>query len=89
MRFQSPPRNGFSVYLMAGFVDYQVVQEVNDERGRARVSEGFTGFRLGFGLAQRLPVFENVLVTGEYRNYFSEDELQVDSLTVGLRVNIQ
>lgn len=89
MRFQSPPRNGFSLYFTAGYVDFQVTQTVTDERGIGRVSEGFAGLRLGVGLAQRLPVFENVLVIGEYRNYFSEDELQVDTLTLGLRVNIR
>ena len=89
LRFQSQPRNGFSLYFTAGFVDFQVTQVVNDERGIGRVSEGFAGLRLGVGLAQRLPVFENVLVTGEYRNYFSEDELQVDALVLGLRINIK
>lgn len=89
VRFQSPPRNGFSLYFTAGYVDFQVTQTVADERGVGRISEGFAGLRLGVGLAQRLPVFENVLVTGEYRNYFSEDELQVDTLALGLRVNIQ
>lgn len=89
MRFQSPPRNGFSLYLTAGYVDYQVAQVVDDERGRARVSQGFAGLRLSLGIAQRLPVFDSVLLTGEYRNYYSEDELQLDSLALGLRINIQ
>ncbi len=89
MRFQSPPRKGFSVFFTAGYVDYQLAQVVDDERGVSRVSQGFAGLRLSVGLAQRLPVFESVLITGEYRNYYSEDELQLDSLALGLRFNIQ
>lgn len=89
LRFQSPPKRGFSLYLLAGYVDFQVTQVSRNVRGRHRVSEGFGGVRMGIGLAQRLRSFDSVLITGEYRNYYSEDEIQLDAVSIGLRVNVR
>ena len=89
LRLQSPPRRGLSLHLNLGYVTYRIVQLEQDARGTREVVENFAGARLGIGIAQRLRAFNNVLVTGEYRNYLSDDELQADTLAIGLRVNFQ
>ncbi len=89
LRFQTPPKRGFSGYVNVGYVDYQVSLTINDALGSRRVSEGFAGGRIAIGLSQRLRHFDFLSVTGEYRNYFSDDDLQADSVVFGLRVNFQ
>lgn len=88
-RFQSPARRGLSLHVNLGYVTYRVVQLRQDERGSRTVSETFAGARLGVGVAQRLRSFKNILITGEYRNYLSDDDLQADTLAIGLRVNFK
>ncbi len=89
LRLQSPPRRGLSLHVNLGYVTYRIVQLEQDARGSREVVENFAGARLGIGVAQRLRAFENILITGEYRNYLSDDELQADTLAVGLRVNFK
>jgi len=89
LRFQSPPKRGLSAYLVAGYVDFQLTQVESDSRGTRRVSQGFGGVRFSVGLAQRLRSFDSVLLTAEYRNYYSQSEIQVDLLSVGFRVNVR
>ena len=89
LRFQTPPKRGFSGYVNVGFVDYQVLLTVNDSLGTRRVSEGFSGGRIAIGLSQQLRHFDFLSVTGEYRNYFSDEDLQADSVVVGLRLNFK
>ena len=89
LRFQTPPKRGFSGYVNVGFVDYQILLTDNDENPDRLISQGFTGGRIAIGLSQQLKYFDYLSVTGEYRNYFSDDDLQADSLVFGLRVNFQ
>ena len=89
LRFQTPPKRGFSGYVNVGFVDYQILLTDNDENPNRLISQGFTGGRIAIGLSQQLKYFDYLSVTGEYRNYFSDDDLQADSLVFGLRVNFQ
>jgi len=89
LRFQSPPVKGLAAYINVGYVDFQLEQVESDSRGTRRVSEGFSGARVSLGVVQRLPVLDFLHVTGEYRAYLSDSDLQVDTLAIGLRGNLK
>jgi len=89
LRFQSPPVRGLAAFINIGYVDFQLVQVESDSRGTRRVSEGFSGARISLGVVQRLPRFDFLHVTGEYRTYLSDSDLQVDTLAIGLRINLK
>ena len=89
LRFQSPPVRGLAAYINVGVIDFQLVQVESDSRGTRRVSEGFGGARISLGVVQRLPIYDFLHVTGEYRTYLSDSDLQVDTLAIGLRINLK
>ena len=89
LRFQSPPIRGLAAFINVGYVDFQLEQVESDSRGTRRVSEGFSGARVSLGVVQRLPIYDFLHVTGEYRAYLSDSDLQVDTLAIGLRINLK
>jgi len=88
-RFQSPPVDGLSGYIVLGYVRFSLRQEENDRLGVRTVSEDFTGVRLSIGMSQELSRWPNLAVSAEYRNYYVDEDIQVDGLSLGLRVNFQ
>jgi len=89
-RFQSPARNGFFAYVLLGLVNVRLVQEENSETPDSRtVVQNYQGGRFSVGIAQQLRFARNLIVTGEYRNYFVDKELQLDALSLGLRLSFR
>lgn len=89
LRFQSPPSlGGLRAYVMLGVVNFEVEQKESDLRGQRVVIENFTGGRVSIGFAKRLAAMRSLMLTAEYRNYYSDKDLQADSLGFGLRVNL-
>ena len=92
LRFQSPPTTRFQAYVVLGYVDLTVEQRerlVVESEPRSRlVRQGFSGLRISLGFAWRVPRVPALLGILEYRNYYTEDELQVDGLAFGLRLNL-
>ncbi|MEE9320046.1 MAG: hypothetical protein V3U76_06330 [Granulosicoccus sp.] len=89
-RFQSPPGNGLSGYLVIGYVDFSVAQEpVEESLAAAAIDENFTGARFSAGVMQRLARVPQLLVSFEYRNYYADSEVKVDALLLGLRFNLR
>lgn len=95
LRFQSPHlASRLHAYMVLGYVDLQVEQkeerlDASGQRVGRTVRQSFSGVRISLGFARRLSVLKDVLVTGEYRNYYTEDEIQIDGLSLGLRVNLR
>ncbi len=90
LRFQSPHlATRLHAYMLLGYVDLQVEQNQADDRGTRRIRQSFSGARISIGFARRLSRLDNVLITGEYRNYYTEDEIQIDGIGLGLRVNLR
>lgn len=90
-RFQSPSNNGFFAYVVAGVVYLRIVQK-EEERGAlgARsVVQNYQGGRISVGIGQQLSFAKNLIVTGEYRNYFVDKDLQIDALSLGVRLSFR
>ena len=88
-RFQSPPSDGLSGYILLGYVNFTLEQKESSERRSGTDKETFSGARISIGMVQRLTRLPNLLVSVEYRNYYVDEDIRVDGLSLGLRVNIQ
>jgi len=88
-RFQSPARQGFYAYVVLGLVNVRLVQDESTELGDRTVIQNYQGGRISVGIGQQLPFARNLIVTGEYRNYFVDKELQLDALSLGLRLSFR
>lgn len=88
LRFESPPRSGLSGYAVLGYTTFSLRQErdnptvVGDE-----LNADFGGPRISLGLVQRLKRLPYLSVSAEFRKYYVEDGLDIDSVVVGLRVS--
>ena len=89
VRLRSPPKDGLHAYVLLGLVDFELQQDESNDRNSPRVRQDFTGLRVSLGMAQRLRAIPQLLFTGEYRNYYSDDGIQVDGFSLGLRVNVR
>lgn len=95
-RFQSPGQGGLHGYIVLGYVDFSLAQtsELQLTTGESATSresnidERFTGARVSVGLMQRLSRFPALLLSAEYRNYYSDSSISVDGFLLGLRVNL-
>lgn len=89
-RFQSPPRKGFFAYVVAGVVSLRIVQDETGPTGVQRsVVQNYQGGRISVGIGQQLSFAKNLIVTGEYRNYFVDEDLQIDALSLGVRLSFR
>ena len=89
LRFQSPLTGGgvFS-YVLLGMVSVDVIQDESDERGQRRVRQGFEGVRVSLGFGIEFRRLEALSLTGEYRYYAVDEDIQIDGISVGLRWGI-
>ncbi len=89
LRFQSPTTDGgvFS-YVLLGMVSVDVIQDESDERGQRRVRQGFEGVRISVGFGIEFRRLEALSLTGEYRYYAVDEDIQIDGISVGLRWGI-
>ena len=88
-RFQSPPRKGFFAYVVAGVVSLRIVQDEETDLGQRSVVQNYQGGRISVGIGQQLSFARNLIITGEYRNYFVDTELQIDALSLGVRLSFR
>jgi len=88
LRLSSPPSGGLRGYVVLGYVDFTLAQEPTRGIGR-EIDERFSGVRFGVGLQQRLQRFPSVLFGAEYRNFHTEEAVQVDGLVFGLRLDVR
>ena len=86
VRLRSPSEDGLHGYIVLGYVDFVVEQESLD-RG-IEIDERFTGLRSSIGLMQRLERVPSLAVTAEYRNFYVDEAIQVDGLSLGLRFDM-
>lgn len=86
-RFQSPPWQGLSGYVVLGVVDYTVTQSPqNASIGSGSIEEDFLGVRVSVGVIQQLKRLPKLSVSAEWRSYAVDEPIRVDSLVIGLRI---
>ena len=86
-RFQSPPWQGLSGYIVLGAVNYRVTQSPQDASiGVGSIDEDFFGVRVSVGVVQQLKRLPMLSVSAEWRSYAVDEPIRVDSLVIGLRV---
>lgn len=86
-RFQSPPWQGLSGYIVLGVVDYTVTQSPqNASIGSGSIEEDFLGVRVSVGVIQQLKRLPRLSVSAEWRSYAVDEPIRVDSLVIGLRI---
>lgn len=95
LRLQSPAEKGLHGYVVLGYVDFSLAQSSTlrvdlggVEIRETNLDERFTGSRLSIGMMQRLQRYPSLLVSAEYRNYYSASSIKVDGFLLGLRVNL-
>lgn len=88
-RFQSPARNGFFAYILLGMAFTHLEQSESDSRGERTVVQNYEGGRLSIGFGQRYPSIPGLVVVAEYRNYFVDEDLNLDAISLGLRFDLQ
>ncbi len=87
LRLQSPPQRGISGYVLLGYARFSVRQERENGAGAgAQLSETFGGPRVSIGLVQRLERWPLLSVSAEFRKYYVEDGIDIDSFVLGLRM---
>jgi len=89
LRFQGPASEGVFAYVVVGIVNTQIEQVESASPDRRTVVQSFRGGRISIGLGGELSAFPGVRVLGEYRNYFVDEDLEIDALTIGLQVSFQ
>ncbi len=88
LRFESPPREGLSGYVLLGYTNFSARQERETPPVAGDELNGdFGGPRLSIGLVQRLTRLPSLSITAEYRKYAVQGGLDVDALVLGLRVS--
>lgn len=87
LRLRSPPVDGLYGYVVLGYADFTVHQEPFD--GGIAQDERFTGMKFSVGLMQRLKILPAMLVSAEYRNFYVDEPVRVDGLSLGLRLDIR
>lgn len=87
VRFQSPSLEGLSGYIVLGYVEMSISQELDDaiDGDERRVEEDFTGVRASVGFVQRFDRIPWLSMSAEYRVYYVEDGLDLDAFLLGLR----
>lgn len=86
-RFQSPPWKGLSGYVVLGAVNYRVTQSPqNASIGNGSIEEDFVGGRVSVGVIQQLKRLPKLSVSAEWRSYFVDEPIRVDSLVIGMRI---
>lgn len=88
-RFQSPSRRGFFAYVLLGLVNVRLEQDERINSQGRTVIQNYQGGRISVGIGQQLSFAKNLIVTGEYRNYFVDKDLQLDALSLGLRLSFR
>jgi len=88
LRLQSPPRAGLSGYVVVGMVDYTLTQTPRGSSADNRaIEEDFRGARVSVGVMQQLRRVPALSVSAEYRSYYADQPIKVDSIVFGLRVS--
>ena len=87
-RFQSRPIGGVSGYVVLGYTAFRVNQQPSGPSLiGGDVTETFDGTRVSIGVINRLSRFPLFSISAEYRRYFTEGGLDIDSLVLGLRIS--
>lgn len=86
-RFQSPPRGGLSGYIVLGMVNYTLTQTPQNALvANGKIEEDFRGARISVGLVQQLRRVPELSFSAEYRSYYADQPIKVDSLVFGVRL---
>lgn len=88
-RFQSPSSDGIFAYLVLGVVKTRIEQSEDDNTVQPVVVQNYRGGRISIGLGRELQIIPGGRLTAEYRNYFVDEDLQMDALSVGLQLNFR
>jgi len=84
VRFQSPASlGGLQAYILLGYTTFVLEQEGPDDGDK--VTEAFTGARVGIGVHQNFRTVQGLSFGLEYRNDYAETGITVDGLSFGLR----
>lgn len=85
LRFDSPPTDGISAFILLGVSQFDVSQRGVTSSGAARtVREDFQGGTLAIGIRQQIGSGP-FSVVGSYRFHWVDEPLDVDSWTLGVR----
>ncbi len=85
MRFESPPAEGLSAYILLGVSRFAVSQRgVNSLGGARTVRENFQGASFTIGLRQQLTNSRLSLVGG-YQLHYVDQPIDIDAWTFGVR----
>ncbi|MBX2881596.1 MAG: hypothetical protein KTR32_16740 [Granulosicoccus sp.] len=88
-RFQSPSSDGMFAYVVLGVVNTRIEQAEDDNDVQPLLVQNYRGGRLSIGFGRELQIIPGGRLTAEYRNYFVDDDLQMDALSVGLQLNFR
>lgn len=88
LRFRSPEDNGLSGYIVLGYVDFMIEQERADAGDDRALEVELSGARVSIGVSQRLRAVDSLIVSAEYRNYYTEEDVRVDGLLLSLGWNL-
>lgn len=87
LRFESPPKDGLSAFILVGISRFTAVQDSVNSVGQSRtVSETFQGGSLALGLLQRIPNTRFSIV-GTFRTQLVDEPIDVDTYTLGVRAS--
>lgn len=85
MRFESPPMDGLSAYILLGISHFAVTQSGTNSEGRSRsVRENFQGGAVSIGLRQQLGESRYSIVGG-FHYHDVDQPVDVDAWTLGVR----
>lgn len=85
LRFDSPPQNGVSAFVLLGVSQFSLSQRGTNSFGGSRtVRETFQTGTLAFGLRQQLGSGPFSLV-GSYRLHVIDEPIDIDEYTLGVR----
>lgn len=88
-RFQSPSSDGIFAYVVLGVVRTRIEQSNDSSQIQPLIVQNYRGGRLSIGIGRELQIIPGGRLTAEYRNYFVDEDLQMDALSVGLQLNFR
>jgi len=84
LRFDSPPTDGLSAFVLLGFSQFEASQRAPDNPDKRSVTEDFQGGSVGIGLRSQLGRSPFSAV-GVYRIHYVDQPIDIDSWTLGVR----
>ncbi|MBX2824631.1 MAG: hypothetical protein KTR33_07865 [Gammaproteobacteria bacterium] len=88
-RFQGRADEGLFAYVVLGIVATRLEQAEGGDSAPRTVVQNYRGGRISIGFGSELSFFNGARLLAEYRNYFVDEDLHMDALTVGLQVSFQ